>query len=75
MEDLFVQFPWLYYVLHIWSLSWKGLALWLAARKKDKWWFVAILLLNTVGILEIFYIFAKRKYKFEFLKKLVKKKK
>ena len=40
-----------------WSLIWKGLALWKAARQDDKPWFVAILIINSLGILEIFYIF------------------
>lgn len=41
----------------IWSLFWKGWALWLAARKGQKVWFIALLLINSVGILEIVYIF------------------
>lgn len=41
-----------------WSLVWKGLALWRAAQRKEKWWFIAFLLINTLGILEIVYIFA-----------------
>ena len=48
---------WAITALTIWSLPWKGVALWKAAQKKDVYWFVALLLLNTVGILEIFYIF------------------
>ncbi|HKB88672.1 MAG TPA: DUF5652 family protein [Patescibacteria group bacterium] len=43
--------------LLIWSLFWKGWALWNAARREDKVWFVALLLLNTAGILDILYIF------------------
>ena len=42
----------------LWSLVWKGLALWHAAQTGKTWWFVAILLLNTFGLLEIFYLFA-----------------
>lgn len=41
----------------IWSFVWKGWALWIAARKGSKIWFVALLLINTLGILEILYIF------------------
>ncbi|HUX35596.1 MAG TPA: DUF5652 family protein [Candidatus Paceibacterota bacterium] len=41
----------------IWSLPWKGVALWKAANKKDKWWFIALLVINTLAILEILYIF------------------
>jgi peptidoglycan/LPS O-acetylase OafA/YrhL len=43
--------------LIIWSVVWKGLALWRAARREEKTWFVALLVLNTVGILEIIYYF------------------
>ena len=36
---------------------WKALALWKSARKGRKVWFVALLLINTLGILEILYIY------------------
>lgn len=42
----------------LWTLPWKGWALWLAARRREKWWFIALLVINTLAILEIFYIFA-----------------
>lgn len=41
----------------IWTLAWKGWALWLSARKGHKIWFVAMLILSTLGILPILYIF------------------
>jgi methionyl-tRNA synthetase len=44
-------------LLMLWSLVWKGLALWHAAQRKEVWWFLAVLVLNTVGILEIVYLF------------------
>lgn len=40
-----------------WSLIWKGLALWRAARRKEVAWFVILLVVNTLGILEIIYYF------------------
>ena len=40
-----------------WTLPWKAVALWKAARAGAKVWFVALLLINTVGLLEILYIF------------------
>ncbi len=43
--------------LLVWSIAWKGWALWLAARRGELWWFAALLVINSVGILEIFYIF------------------
>ena len=47
----------LFAVLAIWSIIWKGIALWKAARNGSKTWFIVMLVLNTVGILEIVYIF------------------
>mgnify|MGYP001559486187 CR=1 FL=1 len=44
-------------VLLLWSLFWKGLALWKSARGSHKWWFVILLLVNTAGILDILYIY------------------
>jgi len=44
-------------VLVVWSIIWKGMALWKAARLGSKGWFVALLIINTLGILEILYIY------------------
>ncbi|MDQ1284017.1 MAG: hypothetical protein QG620_365 [Patescibacteria group bacterium] len=41
----------------LWSVPWKGVALWKAARRGDKIWFVVLLVINTLAILEIAYIF------------------
>ncbi len=41
----------------LWTLPWKGVALWKAAGRKDLYWFIAILVLNTLAVLEILYIF------------------
>lgn len=35
----------------------KGFALWRAARNNSSGWFVALLLINTAGILELLYLF------------------
>jgi len=43
-------------LLAIWTIPWKIYALWLAVKHDHKKWFVVIVLLNTVSILEIFYI-------------------
>jgi methionyl-tRNA synthetase len=52
------QLPvWVFFILYLWSILWKGLALWRSANLKQRNWFVAILVLNTVGILEIVYLF------------------
>ena len=49
--------PWLIWLILLWTLPWKGVALWKAARNEHKWWFIALLVLNTMAILEIIYIF------------------
>jgi len=41
----------------IWSFIWKGMALWRAAQNNSKPWFVVLLLVNTMGILEILYLY------------------
>lgn len=43
--------------LAFWSVIWMGIALWTAARKGSKPWFIALLLVHTCGILDILYIF------------------
>lgn len=48
---------WLVVIFVVWSLVWKGLGLWISARNNDKTWFIALLIINSAGILEIFYIF------------------
>lgn len=48
---------WLLLIAIVWSLIWKGLALWKSARRNQPVWFVVLLIVNTLGILEILYIF------------------
>ena len=47
----------------LWALVWKGLALWHSARRGQYWWFLALLIVNTFGILEIIYLFVVTKLK------------
>ena len=44
-------------VVILWTLVWKGMALWKAAKEGSKVWFVVLLIVNTVGILEILYLY------------------
>lgn len=44
--------------LILWEAVWKGIAMWHAARRGQKGWYITILVLNTLGILPIIYIFA-----------------
>lgn len=52
-----------FYVILVWSFIWKGIALWHSARNKQLAWFVALLVVNTIGILEIIYLIFFRKDK------------
>lgn len=47
----------LFIVLAAWELVWKGFALWRAGQNRQLAWFIVMLVLNTVGILEIIYLF------------------
>lgn len=44
-------------LITLWTIPWKVYSVWLAVKNNHKKWFVVLLILNTVGILEIFYIF------------------
>jgi len=46
----------------IWVTAWKGLALWKSAGKKQLPWFLILLTINTMGILEIAYVFYLNKW-------------
>ena len=48
---------WLIALAVLWVLPWKGYALWTASKKGHKRWFIALIILNTFAILDIFYIF------------------
>lgn len=56
---------WIYLfpLIIIWSMVWKGVALWKAARNNHLVWYIVLLVVNTMGILEIIYIFAFAKKK------------
>lgn len=65
MEQFIEQNLFLIIVLIAWTLAWKGIALYKAARRKDQGWFVWLLIINTLGILEILYIYIFSKKKAE----------
>jgi len=51
--------PWLFVflvVISVWSLVWTAIALWKSARNNQVVWFIVMLLLNTMGLLEIIYL-------------------
>lgn len=58
-QQMMTTIPWFQWGIlptMLWSLTWKGLALWHASKRNEKWWFIALLVINTVGILEICYL-------------------
>lgn len=56
MPELTTLQAWLLAIAIIWSLTWKGIALWKAARNDQPAWFVCMLVINAVGVLEIIYL-------------------
>jgi hypothetical protein len=61
--QMYNQWMYLFVIFVIWETVWKGIALWKAAKETQKYWFIAILILNTLGILPILYIFVFKKGK------------
>jgi len=49
--------PWVIFLIVLWTVPWKVIALWRASKNNHKKWFVALVVLNTLAILEILYIF------------------
>lgn len=48
---------WFIVIATLWSLPWKGVAMWKAVERKEKIWFVVFLVVNLLAIPEIFYLF------------------
>ncbi|MEY4313057.1 MAG: hypothetical protein RLZZ319_566 [Actinomycetota bacterium] len=56
--------PWafpLVVVLGLWSITWSAIGLWVAARNGHKAWFVVFLLVHTLGVLEMLYLWSQRR--------------
>ena len=63
MQEFIMQNPWVIYAAIVWTLPWKGFALWKAAKNGRKIWFVFLFVLNTLAILDIIFLafFSKKK--------------
>jgi hypothetical protein len=58
MEQFIIENKTIFLLMAVlWTLPWKAWALWKSARSEQKWWFLALLVINTLGLLEIAYIF------------------
>lgn len=73
MDTFYQNNLWLVIVSLLWVLPWKGYALWTASRTRNKKWFIALLILNTFAILDIFYIFYVAKKKPQDIKNIIKR--
>ncbi len=47
--------------LVVWDLAWRGLAMWRAGRANQPKWFMALLIVNSLGLLPIIYLLLSRK--------------
>jgi|GEM_PF-944645 len=47
----------IFIIISVWTLIWKGFALWKSCKKNHCIWFIILLIINTIGILEILYIY------------------
>lgn len=57
MEQFLQENLWILIPLILWTIPWKGWALWRAARLNDKKWFIVLLVIQTLAVLDILYIF------------------
>ncbi len=57
LEQILISNPWIMPLVILWVLPWKAVSLWKAVKNDSKPWFIALLIINTLGILEILYIF------------------
>jgi hypothetical protein len=73
LNPFLVSNVWALIPILVWTLFWKGCALWFAVKNNQKLWFWALLIINTMGILEIIYIFGIAKKKFADIKAIFSK--
>lgn len=51
-----LQQPVFVILIVLWELILKGIALWKSAKANQKYWFVALLSINSIGILPLVYL-------------------
>lgn len=47
----------------IWDLVWKALGMWRSARNNQPAWFIVILIINSLGIIPIYYLLTHKEKK------------
>jgi Family of unknown function (DUF5652) len=60
-------------IVVIWTMFWKCYSAWTASKNNDKKWFIALVVLNTFGILDMIYIFGVAKKKWSDVEAIFKK--
>ena len=63
-QHLHETMPWLLpliFILILWEMIWKTIAMWKSARNNHLAWFILIVLINSMGILPIAYILLHKK--------------
>jgi len=56
LQNLNLEDPRFLIPIIIWTLVWIGISLWKCGRNNQLRWFLVLLVVNTVGLLEIVYI-------------------
>lgn len=49
--------PVVVFIVLLWTIALKGIASWRAARSGQRNWFIVILVISSLGILELVYLF------------------
>jgi hypothetical protein len=57
METFFAHRLIIFLIIMLWVLPWKAWALWTAAKNNHRGWFIALILINSIAILDIIYLF------------------
>lgn len=63
LDLIFGNNPVLVFAILVWTIIWKGIALWRAAKLEQKNWFIIILVISSLGIIELVYLFGFAKKK------------
>lgn len=74
MEMILQNNLFLFVLIMLWVLPWKIYSLWTAAKRGDKKWFIVLILVNSLAILDIIYIFVVAKKQWSDIKAVFQKK-
>lgn len=66
LDAIFGNNPIVILLILFWSIFWKGIALWRAANLNQRNWFLVILVISSLGIIELVYLFGFSKKKLTF---------